>query len=118
MSDRQKLIFIRHGETDWNRAERFQGQREIPLNALGRRQAARNGRAIAGILAESDWLLVASPLQRSVETMRIALAAAGRPDEQFEVDPSLQEVSYGDWEGFTLAEIQQISLCRKGTRPG
>lgn len=103
--NRHPLIFIRHGETDWNRAARFQGQRDIALNAIGRRQAQRNGRAIAGILASGEWLFVASPLGRAVETMRLALAAAGRPDEPFTTEPGLQEASYGDWEGMTPAEI-------------
>jgi broad specificity phosphatase PhoE len=99
------LVFVRHGETDWNRELRFQGRRDIPLNDIGRRQAARNGRAVAGILASADWRLVASPLGRSVETMRILLAAAGQPDRAFETDPALVEAHYGEWEGLTLSEI-------------
>ena len=99
------LIFVRHGETDWNRELRFQGQRDIPLNARGRLQEARNGRAIAGLLRMGEWAAVASPLGRAVETMRIALAAAGRPDQAFALEPALVEVHYGDWEGLTLADI-------------
>jgi probable phosphoglycerate mutase len=99
------LVFIRHGETDWNRELRFQGQRDIPLNEIGRRQAARNGRAVAGILAANEWRLIASPLGRSLETMRIALAAAGQSDRPFEIDPALVEAHYGEWEGMTLADI-------------
>ena len=102
---KHSLIFVRHGETDWNRELRFQGQRDIPLNALGRRQAARNGRALAGILAERDWRLVSSPLGRCVETMRIVLDAAGQQERAFATDPILLEVHYGDWEGLTLLEI-------------
>lgn len=102
---RHPLIFVRHGETDWNRAERFQGQQDIALNDIGRRQAARNGHALAGILDARDWRLVASPLGRTVETMRILLDAAGRAGERFETDAILREACYGAWEGLTLAEI-------------
>jgi probable phosphoglycerate mutase len=105
---RKRLIFIRHGETDWNRMARFQGRRDVPLNAIGRRQAERNGRAVAGILASGEWQFVASPLGRTVETMRIALAAAGCPHESFSTEPLLQEASYGDWEGLTPAEIAAL----------
>jgi broad specificity phosphatase PhoE len=106
--NRTPLIFVRHGETDWNRGQRFQGQRDIPLNALGRRQAERNGRAVAGILAEGQWRLVASPLGRALETMRILLAAAGQEGRSFDTDPALMEVGYGDWEGLSLAEIAAL----------
>lgn len=99
------LIFIRHGETDWNRELRFQGQRDVPMNERGRRQAARNGRAAAGLLAAGDWRLVASPLGRSVETMRIALENAGQGGRAFATDPVLMEANYGAWEGLTLVEI-------------
>ena len=102
---RLPLIFIRHGETDWNRDLRLQGQRDIPLNALGRRQAVRNGRALAGILAVGQYRFVASPLVRAAETMRIALEAAGLAGTAFERDPRLMEISYGDWEGLTLPEV-------------
>ena len=101
------LLFIRHGETDWNRQARLQGHKDIPLNAHGRRQAARNGRAIAGMLRTHDWRYVASPLARAAETMRIALANAGRAGTAFDTDPDLKEVSYGDWEGLTLPEVAE-----------
>jgi probable phosphoglycerate mutase len=101
------LLFVRHGETDWNRAARLQGQKDIPLNTLGRRQAERNGRAVAGILRSGDWRLLASPLSRSVETMRILLAAAGRRGAQFSTDPVLMEACYGGWEGLTLPEVAE-----------
>ncbi len=104
---RVPIVFIRHGETDWNREFRFQGQRDIPLNDHGRRQAARNGGAVASILADGAWRIVGSPLGRALETMRIVLEAAGQSDHPFTLDPVLKEVNYGDWEGMTLPEIEQ-----------
>lgn len=100
------IIFVRHGETDWNRELRLQGQQDIPLNALGRRQAARNGRAVAGILADGGWARISSPLLRTVETMRIILDAAGHPGREFKTDAEIRELSYGAWEGLTLPELQ------------
>jgi probable phosphoglycerate mutase len=102
---RVPLVFIRHGETDWNRELRFQGQRDIPLNDHGRRQAERNGRAVTSILGEGGWQLVSSPLERALETMRLVLQAAGEPNLPFATDPVLKEVNYGEWEGLTLDEI-------------
>lgn len=110
------LIFVRHGETDWNREFRFQGQRDIALNGVGRLQAARNGRALAGILASDDWHLVASPLSRAVETMRIMLNAAGAGGRGFTTDPMLVEVNYGDWEGLTLPEIGESFPAQRAAR--
>ena len=53
----------------------------------------------------AEWNRVASPLARATETMEIALAAAGLPGADFTTDDRLKEVSYGDWEGMTLDEI-------------
>ena len=99
------MIFIRHGETDWNKEARLQGQRDIPLNALGRRQAARNGRILPLLLGGTDWRLIASPLGRTTETMTIALDAAGMTGKAFETDDRLKEICFGCWEGLTLAEV-------------
>lgn len=101
------MIFIRHGETDWNRQARLQGQRDIALNALGRRQAARNGRILPLLLGGTQWRFIASPLGRTTQTMTIALGAAGMAERAFETDDRLKEISFGRWEGLTLAEVAQ-----------
>ncbi len=102
------MIFIRHGETNWNRATRLQGQRDIPLNARGRRQAGRNGRILPVLLDNRRWRFIASPLGRAVETMTIALGAAGMADADYETDDRLKEISFGHWEGLTLAAVEKI----------
>ena len=99
------LLFVRHGETDWNREARLQGQREVHLNALGRRQAARNGRVLTGLIEPAEWRFTASPLARACDTMGVILAALGRPAHAFTTDERLMELTYGEWEGRTLTEI-------------
>ncbi|MBZ8133411.1 histidine phosphatase family protein [Afifella sp. IM 167] len=101
------ILLLRHGLTDWNVEGRFQGVREIPINAIGRRQAARNGRVLPSLLADHEWKFVASPLGRAMETMQIVLKNAGRADQPFTTDPALREVSFGDWEAHTIRELKE-----------
>ncbi len=100
---------IRHGQTDWNAEGRLQGQRDIPLNETGRAQAAGNGRALKALLGEtvSGFDFVASPLGRTRETMEILRGAMDLPPLAYRTDPRLLEVSFGDWEGHTLAELTE-----------
>lgn len=106
---RTSLIFVRHGETDWNVSGRLQGQREIPLNPRGRDQAAAVGRALAkrlgAALTEQDF--VASPMERARETMEILRAAAGLPAKQYRLDARLTELTFGRWEGLTWREVKE-----------
>ena len=60
-----ELLVIRHGETDWNRQHRFQGQIDVPLNAMGQTQAQRLGQRLA---AERADALVVSDLLRAQAT--------------------------------------------------
>jgi probable phosphoglycerate mutase len=100
------LIFIRHGETDWNAEGRLQGQRDIPLNDKGRRQARRNGVALADVFADAvSFDFVASPLGRARETMEIVRASLGLDPTSYRLDDRLKEISYGAWEGFTGEEL-------------
>lgn len=100
MRDRPTIYFIRHGETDWNRDRRYQGQRDIPLNDKGRAQARRNGRALRAFLpAIGNARFIASPLQRTRETMEIIRAELELPVPDYQTDPNLIELSYGRWEG-------------------
>lgn len=101
------LYFIRHGETDWNLAQRYQGQKDIPLNATGRAQAARNGRTLAQALGHRAAALdyVASPLGRARETMEIMRRQMGLPPGGYRTDDRLREIHYGHWEGELWTEL-------------
>lgn len=101
------LYLIRHGETDWNAQKRLQGRKDIPLNALGRRQAAEAGLCLKWLLGESSPLdFVASPLLRTRETMSILRECMGLPAEDYRHDERLLEIDFGVWEGLTWAEIE------------
>ena len=99
------LVFIRHGETDWNVEARLQGQRDIPINARGREQARRNGAAAKAIPGVASYDFVASPLGRSRETMEIVRAVMGLDPSAYRLDDRLREITFGAWEGFTLDEL-------------
>ena len=101
------IIFFRHGETDWNRQARLQGQQDIAINALGRLQATRNGRILPLLLGSAKWRFIASPLGRATDTMAIALEAAGMAGRVFETDDRLKEMCFGRWEGLTLAQVAE-----------
>jgi probable phosphoglycerate mutase len=94
------IYFLRHGETDWNRAARTQGQTDIPLNDRGRLQARQNGRRLAALIADPASLaFLASPLERATETMEIVRAEIGLARNGYSIDPRLQEISFGVQEG-------------------
>jgi broad specificity phosphatase PhoE len=105
------LYFVRHGETDFNIAQRLQGQYETSLNARGRQQARECGGLLKDLFAREqrqthDYAYVSSPLQRARQTMQLARATLGLDPTTYDVDDRLMEISYGEWEGWTLPEIQ------------
>ena len=105
------IYYIRHGETAWNAEGRLQGVQDIPLNDLGRRQAACAGGILAGLLArdgrsEASLDFVASPLGRARSTMELVRGTLKLPPCDYAVDDRLREIGYGQWEGSTLSQMQ------------
>lgn len=97
-----RLILIRHGETTWNREERIQGQRDAPLNALGRAQAASTARHLVEVgLLRDVSVIHSSDLSRALDTARAIVALTGLP---LMVNASLRERHFGELEGVTYAE--------------
>ncbi|MGO4716229.1 histidine phosphatase family protein [Bradyrhizobium sp. 2TAF24] len=105
------IYYIRHGQTAWNAAGRFQGSQDIPLNDIGRGQAVQSGRILGRLLsrdarAAAELPYVASPLGRARQTMELLRATLELPPETYAIDPRLREIAYGRWEGATLPEMQ------------
>lgn len=105
------LYYVRHGETDWNVAHRLQGHRDTALNARGRVQAFHCGDVLRDLFAcegraAADCAYVSSPLTRARETMELLRTGLELPAPDYAVDDRLIEISFGDWEGLTLAEVE------------
>ena len=104
------VYYIRHGETDWNVAGRLQGRRDIPLNARGRAQGTQCGEILRDLLARDgrdaaalDY--VSSPLGRACATMELVRPPLALPADGYGIEPRLIEIAFGDWEGFTIAQL-------------
>lgn len=97
-----RLILVRHGESEWNRIGRYQGQLDAPLSDLGLRQAE----ALADRLStETLDAIYTSPLQRA---RRTAEAIARRhPDVPFEESAALLEIHHGDWQGLYADDVRE-----------
>ncbi|MDP9310674.1 MAG: histidine phosphatase family protein [Chloroflexota bacterium] len=97
-----RLILVRHGESEWNRIGRYQGQADAPLSELGLRQADALGKRLA---AEKLDAIYSSPLQRA---RRTADAIAGyHPALTIEEDSRLLEIDHGDWQGLFATEVRE-----------
>jgi|SRR6185437_8324407 len=97
------IYYVHHGETEWNHARRYQGRMDSPLTAEGRRQAERVAHLWARETAgASELALVSSPLGRALATARVIASTLALP---IATDKRLAEVSLGEWEGLTYAEI-------------
>jgi probable phosphoglycerate mutase len=106
------IYFVRHGETDWNAQSRYQGQADVPMNDLGRRQARRNGDALRALLPHiAHCRYVASPLLRARETMEIVRGAMGLDPRAYALDDRLKEIHYGDWQGIFAADLPGIDAA-------
>ncbi len=95
-----RVLFIRHGQTDFNIEHRLQGALPVPLNECGRAQS----RALAHYLKTVPIdAIYASPRPRALETAQIIGAALGQEARQ---DERLAEIAFGDFEGHTFAEVE------------
>lgn len=100
MSTAHRLVYIRHGETEWSRAGRHTGTTDIGLTETGVEQA-RSLRAVLDSLALHDPTVWVSPRARAARTAELAGLTVSA------VEPDLAEWDYGDYEGRTSAEIRE-----------
>jgi probable phosphoglycerate mutase len=99
------IYLVRHGQTEFNRDGRFQGQVDSPLTELGIAQARAVGERLAALAAADpgEWLIETSPLGRARRTAEIIAETMGLPAPV--IEPRLTEVSYGDMESLTRPEV-------------
>ena len=99
------FLLIRHGETDWNRQLRFQGQMDVPLNAVGQEQARRLAQRLAH---EKFAHLVSSDLLRARQTAEPLASLPGWPQPlKTELVRDLREQHFGLAEGMRVADLQR-----------
>ena len=115
-----KLYLVRHGETDWNKVKKIQGQVDIPLNQFGKHLAEETAEGLHDIPFD---LCISSPLSRAYETARIILE--GR-DVPIITDARIGEMAFGEYEGKCCArdhwelpeDFQKFFDDPVGFRPG
>jgi broad specificity phosphatase PhoE len=115
------LTLVRHGQTDWNLEGRYQGQADVPLNAMGILQA----KEAAHQLRDKHFdIIYSSDLNRALQTAEEIASVVKAP---LIVDTRLREISLGEWEGrlfseikmkypelITLREIAPLEMCPPG----
>jgi len=118
------IYLVRHGQTEFNHAQRLQGQCDSDLTELGQEQAQRMGSHLKPLIDDHErWVIIASPLGRTVRTAEIIRKTIGLNCE-ITIDPRIQELHCGAWEGFHHHEIEAASpgtMAQRGwllTAPG
>ena len=100
-SRNKRIILVRHGETDWNKQGRFQGQIDIPLNQNGKAQANAARGFLKDVFIQKAF---SSSLSRPKETAKIILKE--HPGIEISLKDNLIEIGHGKWEGKLEAEIK------------
>lgn len=111
-----KLILLRHGESTWNRENRFTGWIDVPLTEQGEKEAEKAGKLLRDIPLD---VVFTSVLKRAIDTTHIALKAASQEGVPIYYDKALNERMYGDLQGLNKAETakkfgeEQVKLWRR-----
>jgi broad specificity phosphatase PhoE len=101
------IFLVRHGETEWNLARRYQGWGDSPLTPRGIAQAEAMGRRLLALLEVADAEIIASPLGRARNTAEIIGQTLGNV-APIGLDDRLREISIGSWDGLDRGEIEAL----------
>ena len=96
-----RIVLVRHGQTEWNRIERFRGRADIDLNDVGMQQAEATAARLANLNISAIY---SSPMKRALKT---AQAAADLMGLQVRELPGVLDADYGRWQGLTLEEAEK-----------
>ncbi|MEM7729650.1 MAG: histidine phosphatase family protein [Pseudomonadota bacterium] len=100
--EQTEIFLIRHGETEWNVEERYQGRRDSPLTDRGCEQSKHYGLWLSKMVRKPDTVY-SSPLGRARQTEAILRPFLNAPTTRW--DDRLQEVDFGSWTGIQRADI-------------
>jgi probable phosphoglycerate mutase len=121
---RPPIYFVRHGETDWNVQGLIQGWTDTPLNPKGHAQARAVAQALTSLSGITPYLhFVVSPLMRARQTMGYIADALSLGEPRLAIEPAVQELGFGVWEGKPFWELKASPLYpahpedRYGWRP-
>ena len=105
VSSAGRFLVLRHGQSEWNAARRWQGQADIDLTETGRAQARLAAGRLASDPAFTFDAIISSDLKRARETATIIASVTGL--ELLAADPRLRETHVGEWQGLTHDEIER-----------
>ncbi len=97
-----RMIIVRHGESEWNRIHRYQGQADVELSEQGAQQAKALSQRLRNEVLDAIYT---SPLKRAARTAQAI--AQFHPTVPFQTEPALLEIDHGAWEGKYIHEIVQ-----------
>jgi broad specificity phosphatase PhoE len=95
-----EILFIRHGQTDLNLAQRVIGRQPVSLNELGRRQAKELSECLKGVELNA---VISSPVLRAKQTAEAIIE--GHPELELVLEEGFSEIDYGEWVGLTITEV-------------
>jgi broad specificity phosphatase PhoE len=102
MTDRTRIVLVRHGQTAWNREVRFRGRADLPLDDFGLKQAEATGRYLA-----ARWpadVVYASPMERAMQTAAAIADVHGLTAQPFD---GLLDIDFGEWQGQSPDEVEK-----------